>query len=247
MKIVLVATALFMQLILVSPTFGGEKLEDRADYLADVQSYAICTVRNYNKSARDMILSNVDNKSMGRKFGDIYTEEALAFVPNCRELVLNYRSIIVEPDALRASIAQVLVKKYFSDGAAADFSDVTPLIHLQPENIEEYNEKIKAAKFEKQRARIKKVYDEDVSRSWLSAFGECVVRFDTSNSRELVISKLGSPAELNAISLIKPALSSCLVDGELLTLDKYTLRGTLAINYYRLAMANGSISKASSD
>ena len=246
MKIAFVVTALLMQPLLAMPALGGA-LEDRASYLADVDAYARCTVRNHHNSARDMILSNVDNKSMERKFGDIYTEEPLAFVPNCRELILISRSVVIEPDAFRASVAEVLVKKDHSDGAAGDFTNVLPLTHIQAESDQAYNVKISAAKFEKQRARIKKSHDQDVSRSWLSVYGECVVRFNTTASRDWVVSKLGSAAEAEAISLIKPALSACLLEGEALTFDKYTLRGTLAINYYRMAMADGATSKGSSN
>lgn len=247
MKTAFAVTAFLMQPILVVPALGGDALENRASYLADVDAYARCTVRNHHNSTRDMILSNVDNKSMERKFGDIYTEEAIAFVPNCRELILISRSVIIEPDAFRASIAEVLVKKDHSEGVAGDFTNVPPLTHLQPESVQEYNDKINAAKFEKQRARIKKAHDESVSRSWLSAYGECVVRFNTSASRDWVISKVGAAAEGEAISRIKPALSACLLEGEALTFDKYTLRGTLAINYYRMAMAGGATSKVSSN
>ncbi len=246
MKTAFAVAALLIQPILAIPAFGSA-LEDRAGYLADVDAYARCTVRNHHSSARDMILSNVDNKSMERKFGDIYTEAPLAFVPNCRELILISRSVIIEPDAFRASIAEVLVKKDHSEGAAGDFTNLPPLTHRQAESTQEYKDKINAAKFEKQRARIKKAHDQDVSRNWLSVYGECIVRFNTSTSRDWVVSKLESSAEAQAISDIKPALSACLMEGETLTLDKYTLRGTLAINYYRMAMADGTTSKGSSN
>jgi hypothetical protein len=221
--------------VLATPALGKVS---RAGYLDDVQSYATCTVRNHHNSARELILANVDNKTMERRFADIYTHEALALVVSCPELVLRFRSIIIEPDAFRAAIADVLVNKDFRQGHIVNFEKVAPLVHLSAESNEDYQAKLIATKFTKKRSLIKQTHDQDVSRNWLSAYGECVVRKDPLLVREMLFSKPVSAEELVAISRIQPSLGACLVEGKELAFDRYTLRGSLATNYYRLAMAD---------
>lgn len=71
----------------------------------------------------------------------------------------------------------------------------------------------------------------------ISRFGECVVRVAPEQSASLLQTPIGSDAESAASEALKPAVSSCLMAGQTVVLPIELLRGTIALNYYRLAMA----------
>ena len=72
---------------------------------------------------------------------------------------------------------------------------------------------------------------------YLSYFGECVVRADPGNSKALLAASPDSRDEGIAIAALGKSLSGCLEAGRTLELNKTNLRGTVALNYYRLAKA----------
>ena len=71
----------------------------------------------------------------------------------------------------------------------------------------------------------------------LSQFGECVVRKAPAQSRALLATKVESAEEGRAIAALTPLLGDCVKTSTQLELSKYNLRGTIALNYYRLAKA----------
>ena len=71
----------------------------------------------------------------------------------------------------------------------------------------------------------------------LSPFGECVARADTGGSAALLRTRLDSDAEQAAIAAMGPALSGCLAKGQKIAINRFNLRGTVAVNLYRLARA----------
>lgn len=208
------------------------------EYAGDVYDYATCTVRNYHNRSRDLILADIDNAAMERKFGDLYTSKPLAFVSGCRELFLRDRQgIAIDPDLFRYALAAVLVKRDFANDPSAGFSNVAPLSHRAPESEAQYQAKLGATGSEKRRAQIKFEHDKDLTQAWLAQFGECVARKNPVSAKDWIVSSPESAAENAAIKQMSPEFSACLAEGEALTFPKTILRGTVAINYYRLAMA----------
>ncbi len=72
---------------------------------------------------------------------------------------------------------------------------------------------------------------------YLSQYGECVLREDPASSHALLVAQPESAQETAAFGRLGPALAICLDRGHTLALNKMSLRGTLALNYYRLAKA----------
>ena len=70
----------------------------------------------------------------------------------------------------------------------------------------------------------------------LSRYGECVVRRDPNDSRLWVLTPPDSPDEDGRIDALRPFFGACLKDGKV-AFSKATLRGAVALNYYRLAHA----------
>jgi len=71
----------------------------------------------------------------------------------------------------------------------------------------------------------------------ISRFGECAVRTAPSESAALVRSKITSDAEAAALKALAPAFGSCVDQGAKVNFTPEVLRGTVALNYYRLAKA----------
>ena len=71
----------------------------------------------------------------------------------------------------------------------------------------------------------------------LSPFGECVVRAAPAQSLAVLRTTVETPAEIAALNALGPVLAPCLARGKALQLNKLAMRGTIAINLYRLAHA----------
>jgi hypothetical protein len=71
----------------------------------------------------------------------------------------------------------------------------------------------------------------------LSPFGECVVRAAPAQSLAVLRTRVETPEEDAALKAVFPVLGSCLGKGSALRLNKFVMRGTLALNLYRLARA----------
>ena len=77
----------------------------------------------------------------------------------------------------------------------------------------------------------------EIARIFLSSFGECVVRTNPAGSYALLRSNVLTPEEDSAFVALRPAFGLCLDEGQKLTMNKSILRGTVALNHYRLAQA----------
>ena len=64
-----------------------------------------------------------------------------------------------------------------------------------------------------------------------------MVRVDPAAARALLLTMPESPEENARFAAMGTTFGSCLAEGETLKLGKLALRGTMAINYYRLAKA----------
>jgi hypothetical protein len=71
------------------------------------------------------------------------------------------------------------------------------------------------------------------------AFGECVVRASPDLSLALLRTVVGSGAEGDAFGALKPTLAGCLGKVHGMPSGKFGVRGTIALNFYRLAIKSG--------
>ncbi|MFL6760409.1 hypothetical protein [Sphingomonas sp.] len=72
----------------------------------------------------------------------------------------------------------------------------------------------------------------------LETFSDCVIRANPVGSQVLLRSKINSDDEMQAIHALIPAMSGCVDRGNQFKLDRETVRGALAFNFYRLAYAS---------
>ena len=80
-------------------------------------------------------------------------------------------------------------------------------------------------------------YEEAKAFSFLSRYGECVVRVDPAAARALLLTEPASAEEASRFAAMQTALATCMPPDQSLEFSKVTLRGTVAINYYRLSNA----------
>ncbi|MBK6706344.1 MAG: hypothetical protein IPG54_02220 [Sphingomonadales bacterium] len=79
----------------------------------------------------------------------------------------------------------------------------------------------------------------DEARMYLSLnhFGECVSRADGPAVRQLVLSRAGSASESEAITVLMPRFSACIVKDNTIRFSRSNLKGALSEGLYRLSRA----------
>ena len=201
--------------------------------------YARCVVASRAAKASEVILANLDNSAILRDYSSLIVRECLA-----REVMLPVR-MRFGGDLYRYALADALVAREFADQPVPDLSAVPRLTHRDPGPAPSATlpngKRVKKRDYETARHR----HAAATAYAWLSRYGECVVRVDAASSLALLVTKPDSPAETAAFAALKPALARCLPEGETLKFGKVALRGSVAINYYRLAhAARGAQTKA---
>lgn len=176
--------------------------------------------------AREVVLSTIPAEEIYKRYPRLITPDCL----DADELRMP------GSDFLRFGLAQALVRRDYAGGLPADITRAAPIAHFEP-NESDYLPKPGKKPNPKQLAELRKRREQDVAIRALSVFGECVVRADPKAALMLVLSKSRSPEESKQFAAMAESLSSCLVQGVTIKLDKVPLRGTVALNLYRLAHA----------
>ena len=73
--------------------------------------------------------------------------------------------------------------------------------------------------------------------SGASSIGECAVRANPQGARQLLRTRINSKEERQAVQALMPAFAGCIPAGVEVRPDLTTLRGNVAVYYYRLAHA----------
>ncbi|MEO7276985.1 MAG: hypothetical protein ABIW33_03050 [Sphingomicrobium sp.] len=193
--------------------------------------FARCLVKIHPVEARHFVVGDLAD-AQAQQSNLMRAVDNRCFVPN----ILGEARISIPPGALRQMLANALVQAQLATTTLGDLELVAPLIHpiynddqFQPKAGKQY----KPAELQtmaEQRAALK-------AGRFLSIFGECVVRMDQANALVLLNSSPTSSAEEAAIAALAPAMGQCIPEGQSLALNKESIRGNVAENYYRLAVA----------
>jgi|UPI000687A82F hypothetical protein len=138
-------------------------------------------------------------------------------------------------DTLRYTFADVLIRKEFTNGAP-NIADAGPIQHaplVEGDYLPSPRRKASAAELEELALNRQKA----LVAIYLSKFGECVVRSNPVASYQLINSKILTPEESAAFTALAPSFGPCVEAGQSFKLDKSAVRGTIAMNLYRLAHA----------
>lgn len=213
------------------PSLAATATPDKIETRRIIHAYADCVVKGDHDLASRAILSNFTNEDIFKRHRNLIRPDCVAEAAN-RGVSIGFRD-----DTYRYAIADALIASDLRTFNTADFSDRAKLTHHQPMDEAELAEARSKKLSEKEIERLQHVYQSRLTVSVLSHYGECIVRGDPMGSRALLMSEPTSVSEKQAIEALRPALVRCLAKGESVKLDKTNLRGTIAINYYRLAMA----------
>jgi hypothetical protein len=138
-------------------------------------------------------------------------------------------------DTMKYVLADALFRAELENSPPlGDLKQVPPLEH-PVFNASDFEPKPGKNAGSKQLAKLAENRDRQFSKMVFSQFGECVVRNDPRNSQRLLQTKVVTPEENAAFGALKGALSACVQENSTVTLNKMTVRGTVAYNYYRLA------------
>jgi hypothetical protein len=196
-----------------------------------MHAYAGCVVDRRAAKASEALLKNVDNSAILRQYpmlviGDCLAREARASA-----------TMSFSGDLYRYALADALVNKELATQDLPDLSAVPRLAHLEPGEepgaTTATGKKLSKRKLEE----ALKDHRERVAVAFLSKYGECVVRIDPRGSKFLLHAAPDSEDESKRITALRPALARCMPEGSTVSFSRTTLRGSIAINYYRLAHA----------
>lgn len=189
--------------------------------------YASCIVKHNHDKASEALLADVDNDTLQRKFRGLIDNTCL---PSDAD------SLKFAGDLYRYALADALVAAEFADSGPDDFSDRLPLSHLPSPTQAELDAALAKAGSAKKRDQVLTGFQKKEGVSLLSRYGECVARQDPRDVRLWLLTKPGTPEENGRIDALRPTFAACL-EGGTVAFSKATMRGTVALNYYRLAHA----------
>jgi hypothetical protein len=139
-------------------------------------------------------------------------------------------------DSIKVALAGALVRREFPtfDANVIDTAKALPSSTLvdklfPPDGCRKCEAKRKV-EFEDARAKLNNVMAPTI-------FGECAVRTDPAHAHALIHSWAASAEETAAFDALGAAFSNCLGQGAHFTATRSTLRGLVAISYYRIAHA----------
>ena len=203
-----------------------------------MHGYAKCVVGRRQAKASEALLLNVDNSTLMRDYPSLIVGDCLVAQRGIRnDARIDTVKMSFEGDLYRYALADALVSKELAGATVPDFSAVPKLDHrtpgAQPQRVSVKGKRLSQAKYD---AAVRD-YNEAVAFSYLSFYGECVVRTAPSDARALLLTVPDSPEEKTSFDALRPAFAECLPAGTTLKFGRTALRGTIAINYYRLARA----------
>ena len=194
-------------------------------------AYAECVVKRQPKRAAEAIRANLDNTAILRKYPQLLIGDCLRTKPS---EVLSAR---FTGDLYRYALADALVRRDLAGFDPESFASLPKLDHhdpgAPPAAVDAKGKKLGARKFQE----AVEAHRTATAFAYLSRYGECVVRNAPAAARDLLFTAPDSVEEGARFKAMSLALARCLPEGETLKFGRTTLRGTIAINYYRLAMA----------
>jgi hypothetical protein len=196
--------------------------------------YAKCVVNERHDRAAQAILLNVNNDEITRNYADLIRGACLNSAVGAAGDGARMR---FGGDLFRYALADALVGADLSATTETDFSNRAPLRHLEPASRADLETALATTKGARKRARIQEDYDQTAVVSWLSHYGECIVRHDPVNSKAWLLTNPDEPSESAPIKALQSAFGQCLTGLKTFTFNRVTMRGVVAINYYRLAKA----------
>lgn len=198
---------------------------------AVMHDYARCVVRRQPARASEAIAANLDNATLLRRYSMLMSPDCLA---NAAQDGAEMR---FAGDLYRYALADALVNRELAGWTVPELAAVPRLVHRDPgEPPSQANAGGKPSGKRKYEAALA-AYEKEATYAYLSHYGECVVRGNPAGAKALLLSGPDSLQETAAFDALRPVLGRCLVEGRTIRFGRVALRGSIAINFYRLAHA----------
>ncbi len=226
-------------LLVAAPPLAAQGLSDDwqdADYStretrALTHAYAQCVVKGQAAKASEAILANVPTGAILRDYRMLIRPECL--VRQTRQTT----QMRFGGDLYRYALADALVNRELAALPVPDLDSVPRLDHHDP-GPPPGEVDAKGRKLGKRRLEAARLsYGRDAAFAFLSVYGECIVRADAAGAKALLVTVPDSAEEKARFDALRPTFARCLPEGQTLRFGKVALRGSVAINYYRLAHA----------
>lgn len=196
-----------------------------------VRDFGDCIVKRHQQSASAAILANADNHQLRRNYPYLFDNDCLSFKD------IGWTLVSFDGDQFRYILADALVRAEFAKSAPLNLKVVPPLSHSDPGQppsaVGSGGKPLRSQAYE----RANENYRIAAAFAFLSRYGECVVRADPDEAHALILTMPNSPQEASQFATMQSTLGACLPAGQQLKFGKLDLRGTIAVNYYRLAKA----------
>jgi hypothetical protein len=218
------------------PAAAAAQSEPDSDYStretrAVMHDYARCVVRRQPAKASEAIAANLDNATILRKYPMLMSPDCLGDAAR-RSVSMRFGG-----DLYRYALADALVSRELAAWTIPDLAAVPRLAHRDPgEAPSQLKPNGKPLGKRKYQAAVA-VHEKAAAYAFLSRYGECAVRGDPAGSKALLLTGPDTPQESNAFNALRPVLERCMVEGRTISFGKVALRGSMAINLYRLAHA----------
>jgi hypothetical protein len=224
--------SLFLALVAAgsfAPLPENSKLLPKRQVRLLVADFGDCMVKREARLASQAILAN-EPGSLMRQYPRLVQDSCIP-IQGSESVEVTFSG-----NQYRYAIAEALVRRELATLPAPSFDDLPALTH-GPDRVAPVTDgrgrPLTGSKLESAMSDY---------RSWQAArymwrFGECVARFDPAASRQLLLASPESAEEAASFAALGTALGTCLGEGRKIALGKADLRGTIAVNYYRLAHA----------
>lgn len=199
--------------------------------------FGTCVVKKRRDAARRYLLDHAthgsDDRDRSKLIGVLADGDCLIEAAKATSDV----HMTLPGDTMRYALAEALIRSDLSQQRPSGFDQIPRL--AQPELDEsDYALKPREKPRPARLAELEKKRSEGAITVFLASFGECVVRSSPAMSRALLDTAAGSTEESTNFAALNETLGSCIgVDGQF-RLNKSNTRGSIAMNYYRLASAS---------
>ncbi|MDP3906053.1 hypothetical protein [Novosphingobium sp.] len=200
---------------------------DPAEIRAALGFYGTCIVKREGEIASKALLSG--------EFLDTRSDDGKRLVQ--KECLADRVTVARFNDAsLKGAMADALVARGLDRLTATSFDGVPALTYAEPWPVRLTDRNGSDLPPERVAAQQRK-FEEKQGEVARAKMAECVTRAAGAPVRALFATPAASQAELAALQAVAPSLAGCLPAGQTIGFDRMTLRGALAVAYYRLASA----------
>ena len=185
--------------------------------------------------AREFLISDLPSDTLNRgKYRRLIDGNCLVKVSRTQAGI----QMTFPGELYRYALAGSLIRIDFAQIQFDDFSKVAPLQHRPMPVLDETS----LPKSKKKADQAKEEFELERIDGFLARYAECVVRRSPVESRKLLASEVASSEEKQTFGSMNDGLSRCMPEGSTVRFGRETLRGAIAVAYYRLADAERKLS-----